>query len=201
MKKLLSAAALAAFAISGHATLIPSTTGSTTTLTDTFSFGPSECGYITFTYGSCVKTPNDPDGYLALHTGAAHHIDSASFAYTYGSVPTNIEVSFWYTTNGPVVFEFAGTSLVLPKKGYGTLNPGDNFSLDYQAHFNYTFHNVAAGSQTFLLKTGDNGGHMLKVDDLKITVTPVPEPETYAMLLAGLGLMGAVARRRKAPQA
>ncbi|WP_138513422.1 PEP-CTERM sorting domain-containing protein [Rhodoferax bucti] len=27
--------------------------------------------------------------------------------------------------------------------------------------------------------------------------TPVPEPETYAMLLAGLGLMGAVARRRR----
>lgn len=27
--------------------------------------------------------------------------------------------------------------------------------------------------------------------------TPVPEPETYAMLLAGLGLMGVVARRRK----
>ena len=30
-----------------------------------------------------------------------------------------------------------------------------------------------------------------------ISVTPVPEPETYAMLLAGLGLMGAVARRRR----
>ena len=28
------------------------------------------------------------------------------------------------------------------------------------------------------------------------SVSPVPEPETYAMLLAGLGLMGAVARRR-----
>lgn len=27
--------------------------------------------------------------------------------------------------------------------------------------------------------------------------TPVPEPETYAMLLAGLGLMGFVARRRR----
>jgi hypothetical protein len=25
----------------------------------------------------------------------------------------------------------------------------------------------------------------------------VPEPETYAMLLAGLGLMGGIARRRK----
>ncbi len=28
------------------------------------------------------------------------------------------------------------------------------------------------------------------------TVTPVPEPESYAMFLAGLGLMGAIARRR-----
>ncbi len=30
------------------------------------------------------------------------------------------------------------------------------------------------------------------------TVTAVPEPETYAMLLAGLGLIGAIAHRRKA---
>ena len=30
-----------------------------------------------------------------------------------------------------------------------------------------------------------------------VTLAPVPEPESYAMLLAGLGLMGAIARRRK----
>ena len=30
-----------------------------------------------------------------------------------------------------------------------------------------------------------------------VTVTPVPEPETYAMLLAGLGLVGWAARQRK----
>jgi hypothetical protein len=29
-------------------------------------------------------------------------------------------------------------------------------------------------------------------------VAAVPEPETYAMLLAGLGVIGAIARRRKA---
>lgn len=30
-----------------------------------------------------------------------------------------------------------------------------------------------------------------------VSVAPVPEPETYAMMLAGLGLLGFVARRRK----
>lgn len=34
-----------------------------------------------------------------------------------------------------------------------------------------------------------------------LAVAAVPEPETYAMLIAGLGLMGAVARRRKNKQA
>lgn len=34
-----------------------------------------------------------------------------------------------------------------------------------------------------------------------VAVTPVPEPETYAMLLAGLGLLGFAARRRKQKQA
>lgn len=32
-------------------------------------------------------------------------------------------------------------------------------------------------------------------------VSAVPEPETYAMMLAGLGLMGAIARRRKSKEA
>ncbi len=33
--------------------------------------------------------------------------------------------------------------------------------------------------------------------DVTLAVTAVPEPEQYLMLLAGLGLMGAVARRRR----
>lgn len=38
--------------------------------------------------------------------------------------------------------------------------------------------------------------HLSGVDSAVVT-TPVPEPETYAMLLAGLGLLGVMARRRK----
>lgn len=38
------------------------------------------------------------------------------------------------------------------------------------------------------------------IDDITFTATAVPEPEAYAMMLAGLGLMGSFARRRKAKQ-
>ena len=34
-----------------------------------------------------------------------------------------------------------------------------------------------------------------------VTSSPIPEPETYAMLLAGLGLLGFIARRRNTDQA
>ena len=41
--------------------------------------------------------------------------------------------------------------------------------------------------------TGSGGGNYL----VSLNVAPVPEPETYALMMAGLGLMGFVARRRK----
>ena len=43
-------------------------------------------------------------------------------------------------------------------------------------------------------RTGNPTG--LRVEFTASNVTPVPEPETYAMLLAGLGLMGVISRRR-----
>lgn len=50
--------------------------------------------------------------------------------------------------------------------------------------------------------TGISGGYTLTVlasatHQDQMMATPVPEPETYMMLLAGLGMMGFVARRRR----
>lgn len=44
--------------------------------------------------------------------------------------------------------------------------------------------------------TAGSGNFNLQAQD-QLYITPVPEPETYMMLLAGLGLMGFVARRRQ----
>ena len=47
----------------------------------------------------------------------------------------------------------------------------------------------------------DGGQATVGFTALNATVAAVPEPESYAMLLAGLGLMGAIARRRNSKQA
>lgn len=63
-----------------------------------------------------------------------------------------------------------------------------------------------SGSSSFAVSAGDIFGFRIYATDSSLGssyasvrgfAAPVPEPETYAMLLAGLGLMGAVARRRK----
>jgi len=51
-------------------------------------------------------------------------------------------------------------------------------------------------AQVTTLKHG-GADYFASFDDGVLTVAAVPEPETYAMLLAGLGLIGAIARRRK----
>ncbi|MDR7305608.1 FxDxF family PEP-CTERM protein [Rhodoferax saidenbachensis] len=54
------------------------------------------------------------------------------------------------------------------------------------------------GTQPVLLSVaGTKSGSAISNYTGSVTVTAVPEPETYAMLLAGLGLMGGIARRRK----
>jgi hypothetical protein len=52
---------------------------------------------------------------------------------------------------------------------------------------------TGTGSTQYSFNLYTNGS---KQDYLVASVTAVPEPETYAMMLAGLGLLGFTARRR-----
>jgi len=53
----------------------------------------------------------------------------------------------------------------------------------------------------FTFNTTGGASKDIVIDSVYVVAAPVPEPETYAMMLAGLGLMGAIARRRKSKAA
>lgn len=57
---------------------------------------------------------------------------------------------------------------------------------------------ITTGSDFANSVIGGDGKHWA-LDNLTIneSAAPIPEPETYAMMLAGLGLLGVVARRRR----
>lgn len=55
---------------------------------------------------------------------------------------------------------------------------------------------VVNGKQTVLLVSDNNFGATQFTQFVALTLAPVPEPETWAMLVAGLALVGAAARRR-----
>ncbi len=84
-----------------------------------------------------------------------------------------------------VTVNFGGSSQVF------NVNSGDAFTT-------YTLNYTAAVSGSALISFhnagGDNVGALL--DNVQVAAA-VPEPETYAMLVAGLGLLGAMARRRR----
>jgi len=71
-----------------------------------------------------------------------------------------------------------------------TVNSGDGFS---NHTLLFTPSTTGIYSLIFQNAGGDNVGALLD----NVSVSAVPEPETYAMLLAGLGLLGFMARRRK----
>jgi hypothetical protein len=62
------------------------------------------------------------------------------------------------------------------------------------------FHKVVVSAGLANPSSGGIGMDLVTYGDLSPIAAPIPEPETYAMMLAGLGLLGAVARRRKVSQ-
>jgi len=110
-------------------------------------------------------------------------------------------------TNAPLLSNVSGDTAVSISPGGG---PGGNWDFRFdltgpqQARltanetisFDATFDQaVILGSNSFALHvqglTDAQGGSAWYVP------TPIPEPETYAMMLAGLGMLGFTARRRK----
>ena len=104
------------------------------------------------------------------------------------------ELSFWYSARPNVAAGSNGLDF-----SFGSLSGNVLYGVAGGAVNNwqhYTALVTLSGPTTLTFsaaQTSDSLGGSLD----NISVTAVPEPETYAMLLAGLGLMGTIARRRK----
>ena len=115
-------------------------------------------------------------GSISGITGYSFMISGGEFAYS-GTVTRQFGGEF-------LDIDFNGTSARVD------INPGEFGEIEIG--------NVFAGTDSERLGAIDWGINGLSAGDvLNISVTAVPEPESIAMLLAGLGVLGAVARRRQ----
>lgn len=89
-----------------------------------------------------------------------------------------------FTSLGALTGAPIGAGVVETKTGM--FSTTDNLYLD--------FSQLAANTAYTMVVSGDAVGRSSYTSIIQLA--PVPEPETYAMLLAGLGVMGFVARRK-----
>jgi hypothetical protein len=73
------------------------------------------------------------------------------------------------------------------------VNPGEWVNFNFAG----SYANLLAGLNGEQLRIGVHVQGFYGGGSESFVVTPVPEPEIYAMLLAGMGLMGLLARRRR----
>jgi len=98
------------------------------------------------------------------------------------------------TAGGDTVFSgqnIQGSVAFVPSVDFGQKLSQHLSAQDFfvTSSFNISGHQVA----NFVAGNYDGGS----VDYVYLNAAPVPEPETYAMLLAGLGMLGYMARRKK----
>ena len=161
----------------------------------------------TFSTGAASSATLSFSMFVNNQSAAGSAINSAGLDYTTGGLfEANQHVrvdllkgavagaNVFSTNTGDIAQTFyLGGSNGASMIGGDVANPYISYSFDISS--------LLANGGTYTLRfasVANEGQLQLGVDNVSLLVTPVPEANTYAMLLAGLGLMGFVVRRRHA---
>ncbi|MEO7854646.1 MAG: CHRD domain-containing protein [Rubrivivax sp.] len=147
--------------------------------------------YVAFLYGSNeIPGPGDPDGFGT----ASVSIDNVANRVSWSILALNIDLPLTgahihqggAAVAGPVIVSFSAQTLGegLDDADLALITPGA------AAGFYVNLHNA-------LYPAGAIRGQLEYVGTATM---PIPEPQTYAMMMAGIGLLGFVAVRRRQHQ-
>lgn len=161
----------------------------------------------TGSFSALLSVPNGFGGSTLFQNSVDHGAMAPLDASAEGQTPT---LSFWakgdVSTTGNVLFALRylnGTGTILDGNGGNHFFQG-NLSNTVWTQISFAANAIPVGTKAVFLEMNTAVGPLLdgrlnavKIDDVYLGITAaVPEPETYALMLAGLGLVGAVARRR-----
>lgn len=141
--------------------------------------------------GVYAAPPGDLSHYLTVGpstpaTATFGGAGASYFGFLLGSPDAYNSISF--TDSKGLVTTLTGSQLVT-----GTIPPiNADGNQGNQLYFNVW----SSAGTTFKSVTFNSTSYAMETDNHSFILAAVPEPETYAMLLAGLGLVGFAARRR-----
>ncbi|SCY05123.1 PEP-CTERM protein-sorting domain-containing protein [Nitrosospira sp. Nl5] len=155
----------------------------------------------TFQYDPSLQGPIDSieftyDAYAALSRPASDAIavvlTQGGNIYSYVEVISGPTLGGTFETVHAAGLKAADFSLITDLKNITAVDPTQ--------HPDFASGVLGFGVPGFYYVSGFFGvpdiSSVLKVDNLSFTISAVPEPETYAMLVAGLGLVGFLGRRK-----
>jgi hypothetical protein len=194
MKRILAAAALAVVAFSANAQLT-FTGGSQAPVTGVFDPAPTFIALPSFT--EVLRSPltiNTTAGSISATFLGKEALDHDTFQFTLGGIVLNNTdaLGTMASTNvpaGPLGFSFIDVTSGNTTASFAILG---SFSGTTFTPFSTAAYDLVLGFNDGLNVDGD-------FDDMVVglKVSAVPEPETYALMLAGIGAIGFIARRRR----